>query len=65
MKKTKAILMMLEIVNECETMGAENGACKECVFGTNEGRCLVSNGNDIPSDWEVNKKVREWMGGKS
>lgn len=63
MTKAKALKMMLQMVEECEKHGGDNGGgCRECVFGYGV-HCLASDGNDIPSSWLINEKIYEWMKG--
>ena len=59
MTKIKAVMMILEIVNECLN-NEQNGQCRDCVFG-NKNTCLVSGGNDIPTQWEINDKMRDLL----
>lgn len=58
MTKTDALLMMLQMVQECRKH-MDDGGCRECVFGYGQ-HCLASNGNSIPNDWLVADKVYEW-----
>ena len=59
MTKTDALLMMLQMVQECRTH-SDDGGCRHCPFGCGK-HCLASDGNDIPSSWLVTEKVYEWM----
>lgn len=60
MTRAEAIKMTLQIIFECETHSTKNGGtCRKCPFGCG-GQCLVSDGNDIPSTWLINKKIYEW-----
>lgn len=62
MTKIQALRMMLDIVEECNKNSERGDGCRECAFGCGT-HCLVANGNDIPSDWLITKKVYEWMKG--
>lgn len=60
MTRAEAIKLMLQVISECEKYGSEyGGGCRECPFGCGKS-CLVSDGNDIPSTWLINKKIYEW-----
>ena len=59
MTKTDALLMMLQMVQECRTH-SDDGGCRHCPFGCGK-HCLASDGNDTPSSWLVTEKVYEWM----
>ena len=48
MNSNKAMEMALRIVNTCKK---NEDCCKQCPFNV-EG-CIVSDGNGIPTDWEV------------
>ena len=61
MTKQKALMIMLAVIDECQKHNDTQWNCQECVFGK-ASRCLVSGGNDIPTDWLVNEKICEWMG---
>ena len=60
MNRQKAILMMLQIVAECQDNGAEDRGCRTCAFGCGS-RCLAADGNAIPTDWLINDKVYELL----
>lgn len=60
MTKQKALMMMLEIINECQTSG---GSCRNCAFSSGPN-CMASAGNDVPENWHINDKVYEWTRGK-
>jgi hypothetical protein len=59
MTKLEAIRIMLEIVTECDKYDSEGNSCKTCPFGSDEGSCMVSEGNDIPHNWQIKDKLRE------
>ena len=60
MTRAEAIKMTLQIVSECEAHDSESGGgCRKCPFVCGN-KCLVSDGNDIPSTWLINKKIYEW-----
>ena len=63
MTKTDALLMMLQIIQECRAHTTDNGGCRECALGCGPN-CLVSAGNDIPTDWLITHKVYEWTKGE-
>lgn len=58
MTKQKAVLMMLQIVAECQENSQDGKGCRYCAFGSGT-RCLVSDGNNIPTDWLINERVYE------
>lgn len=58
MTKLKAVTLALKIVNECQKHETDGGSCRECPFGEN-GQCMVSAGNDIPTNWNAVDKLRE------
>lgn len=64
MTKQKALLMMMEIVAECSEHSNEGNSCTECPFGSGVN-CLLSAGNDIPTDWRINETVRRWLEGEN
>ena len=59
MTRTEALLMMLQMVEECKTHSGDAGGCMECPFGCG-ANCLASDGNDTPETWLVADKVYEW-----
>ena len=62
MTKLEAIRLMLTIVTECDRYDSEGGnTCTSCPFGSNDGYCLVSDGNDIPHNWKIKDKLRELL----
>lgn len=62
MTKTDGLLMMLQITQECREH-TDNGGCRECALGCGPN-CLISAGNDIPTDWLITHKVYEWTKGE-
>ena len=60
MTKQKAVLMTLEIIAECKEHNPENDSCNGCPLGKG-GRCLVSGGNDLPTDWNINYVLNELL----
>lgn len=60
MTKAKALKIMLQIIYECSKHESTDTSCTECPFG-NGGRCMVSAGNDVPPEWNINEKIRELM----
>ena len=64
MTKQKAVLMMLEIVKECQENSADEKGCRTCIFGCGNS-CLASDGNTIPTDWLINDKIYELLAGKA
>ena len=63
MTRQKAVLMMLEIVKECQENSGDEKGCRTCIFGCGKN-CLVSGGNDIPTDWLINDKIYELLAEK-
>ena len=64
MTKEHALLIALEIINECKT---HEDSCGDCIFsdkGLKNGNCLLSDGNDIPKYWSLRQRIDEWMGGE-
>lgn len=49
MRKEKALIMALKIINTCKHYGNQD-RCKQCPF--NMGSCIVS-GGEIPAEWDV------------
>lgn len=54
MTREKALMMALKIVDICKTYGNED-RCKQCPF--NIKGCIITDGNNIPSDWKVSEIV--------
>ena len=52
MTKEEAFITALGIVNTCRKNETN---CCECPFNTNG--CILTDGNNIPSDWRVNKLI--------
>ena len=52
MKRSEAILYMLQIVATCNAQTRDGNGCTTCPFG-NGPHCLASAGQDIPSDWRI------------
>ena len=59
MTRIEAIKLMLAIVEECDKYDLEGATCSTCPFGSKDGYCLVSDGNDIPHNWKIKEKLRE------
>ena len=59
MTKQKAVLLALKIIDECNMHSEENGSCRGCPFSMNGASCMVSEGNDIPHNWNIKDKLRE------
>ena len=59
MTKEKAIRMALKIIEICHTYGVDN-RCNQCPFNI-KGACMLSDGNAIPSDWELSNIMNEWV----
>ena len=62
MTKRHALMIALEIMNECENY---QDSCGDCIFsdkGLKGGNCMLSDGNDIPKHWHLNQRINEWMG---
>ena len=64
MTKVEALMKVLEIIKECESHSSDGDSCSQCAFGCGSS-CLLSGGNEIPTDWRINTKVDEWMRGDS
>ena len=58
MTRQKSVLMMLQIVAECQENSQDGKGCRYCAFGCGP-HCLVSDGNNIPTDWLINDKIHE------
>ncbi len=58
MTKLKAVTLVLKIIDECQKHDTEGESCEHCPFGNN-GRCMVSGGNDYPTKWNALDKLRE------
>ena len=54
MTREKALMMALKIVNTCKKYGNED-RCKQCPF--NIKGCIVTDGNNIPSDWRASDVI--------
>ena len=54
MTKEKALLMALEIIDQCKTNGDQ---CLQCPF--NFCGCIVGNGGDTPAYWHAREVVAE------
>lgn len=54
MTREKALIMALKIVDTCKTYGNQD-RCLQCPF--NIKGCIVSSGNDIPTDWRTSDVV--------
>lgn len=50
MTREKALMMALKIIDICKTYGNED-RCKQCPF--NIKSCILTDGNNIPSDWKA------------
>ena len=50
MTREKALMLALKIVNTCKTYGNAD-RCLQCPF--NVKGCLVTDGNNVPSDWRA------------
>lgn len=50
MTREKALMMALKIIDICKTYGNED-RCKQCPF--NIKGCILTDGNNIPSDWRA------------
>ena len=62
MTKERALIMALSIVDVCRTYGNED-RCLDCPF--NIGGCMVTDGNNIPTDWrsaEIAKTLKMQRG---
>lgn len=54
MTKEKALLMALEIIDQCKT---NEDQCLLCPF--NFRGCIVGNGGDVPTYWHAREVVSE------
>lgn len=54
MTREKALIIALKIVNTCKKYGNED-RCRQCPF--NIKGCIVSGGNEIPTDWRTSDVV--------
>lgn len=55
MTREKALMQALKIVDTCKKYGNED-RCKQCPFNI-KGGCIVSDGNNIPTDWRASEIV--------
>ena len=55
MTKEKALIMALKMVDACKTYGNED-RCLDCPF--NIGGCIVTDGNNIPTDWRASELIK-------
>lgn len=53
MTDNKALEIAIRIYNTCKK---HDDRCAECPFTVN-GSCMVSDGNSIPSDWNVKSLI--------
>jgi len=63
MTKLKAVTLALKIINECQKHDNDGGSCRECPFSDESKHCIVSAGNDIPTNWNAIDKLREVLKG--
>ena len=55
MTKEKALILALKIVDVCKTYCGED-RCLQCPF--NIKGCIVTDGNNIPSDWRASELIK-------
>lgn len=54
MTREKALILALKIINTCKRYGNQD-RCRQCPF--NFKGCIVTDGNNIPTDWRVGEVV--------
>ncbi len=54
MNREKALIMALKIASICKKYGNQE-RCKQCPFNNNG--CIVTDGNNIPSDWRAGELI--------
>ena len=59
MNSNKALEIALRIVNTCKK---NEDNCLQCPFNING--CIVSDGNEIPTEWEVNEVINKGIRAK-
>lgn len=55
MNKERALITALEIIDTCRTYGNEE-RCIQCPFNM-AGDCILTDGNNIPTDWIAARSV--------
>lgn len=55
MTREKALILALKIVDVCKTYGGED-RCTQCPF--NVKGCMVTDGNNIPTDWRASELIK-------
>lgn len=55
MTREKALILALKIVDVCKTYGGED-RCLQCPF--NVKGCIVTDGNNIPTDWKASELIK-------
>lgn len=50
MTRERALINALEIIETCRTYGNE-GRCRQCPYNING--CMVTDGNNVPTDWRA------------
>ena len=58
MTQEKALILALKIVDTCKDYGNQD-RCRQCPF--NYKGCIVTNGDNVPTDWRVGKVVESLM----
>lgn len=56
MTREKALLIALKIVDTCKKHGGQD-RCTQCPF--NAKGCIVTDGNNIPTDWKASNLICE------
>ena len=54
MTREKALILALKVVDTCKNYGNQD-RCKQCPF--NIKGCIVTDGNNIPTDWKASEIV--------
>lgn len=52
MTRERALINALEIIETCKTYGNED-RCPQCPYNINGCGCMVTDGNNIPTDWKA------------
>lgn len=52
MTRSDAVLMMLQIISECNKHTEDGTSCHGCPFGKGP-ECMASGGGEIPTEWRI------------
>lgn len=57
MNRYKAAKLALKIISTCVKYGEQQDRCLDCPFNANG--CMVTDGNNIPTDWRIADVIRD------